>query len=661
MPESLGRVSGKIHGVSTALASAWRIGAAAALILGGGLAQIPFAGSASAQILEFTTAKLAPADSLAYVVMSLDERSQQWQLADTLLDRAGLGPTIDQMIAQELNSDSGDQLPLDAFMGGEVAVVASTTLAESAAAESMGTADIDAMLAEMGMATPEAESSEPKPQGFAIILDSRAPDTAWSAIRDSIRENGSQEVAYDEATILYAPGSSPNDEGTAATRIGDEILIAMTPADLYPVIDTAAGTSPSLADLAQFSDAQAALPGDYLLFGFINGASVDSADLGSLETAVGQFDTKTYSATAISADEPGFRLETVALPADGATLPAATPAYDSALVAKAPADALAFMSAANLGATGALDALGAVALSFAFAFGAGGAEPTADQSAEDAIAAQYESAAQMLGVNLQTDLFHQLEGEYGFWLKAKSGESGSVDGVSGLFASGVADAATVKDALTQLSLLAQGASDGESPITTRKVGDDQLFVLDLGSGPDSALEIGVLGDQLVVGDAQSVDSLHNGGGESLSDNTQFQAVMDTLPAEHNGMIYLDLTQVLPLLQAAEADSSGFGSSDFGNIEDASPSCERYKTQADAQAAYDAAEPDTFDLDQDFDGQVCEDFFATSEDASADTASDSSSSDPLATIDYSAVKAFASVSYRGDDGLPRTSAILYIAQ
>ncbi len=48
------------------------------------------------------------------------------------------------------------------------------------------------------------------------------------------------------------------------------------------------------------------------------------------------------------------------------------------------------------------------------------------------------------------------------------------------------------------------------------------------------------------------------------------------------------------------------------IPDASESCANYATQEEAQAAYDAAESGTFDLDQDFDGEVCEDYFAIAE-------------------------------------------------
>jgi S1-C subfamily serine protease len=44
----------------------------------------------------------------------------------------------------------------------------------------------------------------------------------------------------------------------------------------------------------------------------------------------------------------------------------------------------------------------------------------------------------------------------------------------------------------------------------------------------------------------------------------------------------------------------------------SESCAAYASQEEAQAAYDAAELNTHDLDQDFDGFVCEDFFVTQE-------------------------------------------------
>ena len=142
--------------------------------------------------------------------------------------------------------------------------------------------------------------------------------------------------------------------------------------------------------------------------------------------------------------------------------------------------------------------------------------------------------------------------------------------------------------------------------------------------------------------------------------------MDTLPAEYNGLTYVDLAQAIPLFETAAAESEDLGLGGMEEIPDASESCANYATQEEAQAAYDAAEPDTFDLDQDFDGQVCEDFFATAgeeteqdEDA-AEEGDTADAADAFANVDYSAIKAFAATSYQEDD-LSRSSAILYISE
>jgi hypothetical protein len=228
--------------------------------------------------------------------------------------------------------------------------------------------------------------------------------------------------------------------------------------------------------------------------------------------------------------------------------------------------------------------------------------------------------------------------------------------VSALFASGVDDPERVSNALTQLSFLIQGASGGESALTTRQVGEGQVFVIDLGDEVGSTLEFGVVGDWLVVGSGDAVDRLAGTPEDSLANDTQFQAVMDTLPVEHNGLAYVDLARLIPIAEAAE-ESGAMSGMGMDGMDDASESCANYATQEEAQAAYDAAEPDTFDLDQDFDGEVCEDFFAADDEATEGT---EATEDPFANIDYSAVKAFASVSYE-EDGAARSSSILYISE
>ena len=110
----------------------------------------------------------------------------------------------------------------------------------------------------------------------------------------------------------------------------------------------------------------------------------------------------------IAAAEPGFRMESVTMAAEGETLPAVADNFESELLTKAPDDSLLFASAADLGATGVLDVLGATIIGMAMGMGDPSAMPDADTSAEDYIAEQYEAAESLIGINLQTELFQQL-------------------------------------------------------------------------------------------------------------------------------------------------------------------------------------------------------------------------------------------------------------
>src|ERR687890_533946 len=301
-------------------------------------------------------------------------------------------------------------------------------------------------------------------------------------------------------------------------------------------------------------------------------------------------------------------METVTTAAEGETLPAGADNYESELVKKAPGDTLLLKSGAELGATGVLDVLGATVISLAMGMGNPTATPDPNTSAEDYIAQQYQAAESLIGINLQTDLFQQLSGEYGGWLAANFEN----EDVSGLFASGVEDSETVANALQQLSFLIQGASGAETPLTTREVGGGQVYVIELGDEAGSTLEFGVVDDNLVFGKGDAVDRYGEAPEDSLADNTQFRAVMDTLPVEYNGLTYIDLAQAIPLMEVAAQESEGLGLGGAEEITDASESCADYETQEEAQAAYDAAESGTFDLDQDFDGEGCEDYFNPAE-------------------------------------------------
>jgi len=662
MPRTLQRRSDSAY--KTGAARAGRVVFAVLFGLGmlipslGGVAPV----AAQATSVSFSTAEVAPADSVAYVVMTLNDQSEQWRLADILLDRAGLGEVLDEEVGSELRDQAGEDLPLDAFLGGEVGVIVSPTVLETLADESMGAADLEAMLGSMETASPEAGSTGVEAQGFALALEARAPDTAWTGIRDSILgEDQHEESTYEGTDILYAPPATSDDEGMAAARAGDLVLIATTPDDLYPLIDTADGRTDAITTVPEFTAVRDELPTDFLMFAFTNSIDTTDADFGPFAMFADQFSTESFTGLTVAADEPGFRMESVTLAAEGETLPAGADNYESDLVTKAPEDSLLFMSGADLGSTGVLDVLGATVIGLAMGMGGPTATPDPNTSAEEYIAQQYEAAESLIGINLQTDLFQQLSGEYGGWLAANLEN----EDVSGLFASGVDDAETVSNALQQLSFLIQGASGAETPLTTREVDGGQVYVIDLGDEAGSTLEFGVVDDNLVVGKGEAVDRFAEAPDDSLADNEQFQAVMDTLPVEYNGLAYINLEQAIPLTEAAAQESEGLGIGGTDEISDASESCADYDTQEEAQAAYDAAESGTFDLDQDFDGEVCEDYFDTADSAlaTAETTEDedgTAPADALADVDYSAIKAFATVSY-ADGDVQRSSSILYITE
>ena len=266
MPRTLQRRSGSPH--VTWAAKAGRV--ALAVLFGLGVL-VPSLGrvapvAAQASTVSFSTAEVAPADSIAYLVMTLDDQSEQWRLAKDLLDRAGLGEAIDEEGREELQDEAGEDLPLDAFLGGEVGVIVSPTVLETLAKESMGAADLEAMLGGMETASPEAGPAGDEAQGFALALDARAPDTAWTGIKDSVLgEDQHEESTYEGTDILYAPPATSDDEGMAAARAGDLILIATTPDDLHPLIDTADGRTDAITSVPEFTAVQDALPAEFLM------------------------------------------------------------------------------------------------------------------------------------------------------------------------------------------------------------------------------------------------------------------------------------------------------------------------------------------------------------------------------------------------------------
>jgi len=637
---------------------------AGALLLSGLPAMLgPVPGAMAAS--EFSTAAAAPADSVGYANIPLAEDSEQWALTKTVLDRTPLGPMIDQGLNDQLNG-----LPLDAFLGGELGVVATSEVAGALAAATAATGGIPGL----GTASAGAEAmSAPEKYGLVAVLDARAPDTAYAGISAAIESQASDDGVtvetseYNGVEIIYAPSASPDQPGMAAASVEDHVLIGASAADFEPVIDTILGDAPSLADSESFATVTGALPAEFLILGYLDSSSMQEVQAAAGTDPLAQFGVSSADLTqarisgfTLAADDLGFRMETVAMNADGSAIPAGADNFQSELLKLTPPTALFFADAMDLssagapveGGPGALEIMLALGINAGMGMMGGGAAAPAEKLTLDQwVAQQFEQVTMMIGFNPQTDLFRQFTGEYGLWMDVASDPTG----MGALFASGVGDAGTVSNALASLAQLIQGATGGSGgTVSTRDVNGSSVNTINMGMGAP-AIEFGVVDGAMVIGVGSAVDSFAGGPAESLADNPLFSAAMGALPAEHNGTIYADFSQILPLLQALSASSA---SDSTAAMLDADPSCANYASPEEAQAAYDAFEPGTEYLDSDFDGQVCEDYFNPVE-APQDTA-EMDAGPAFEDLDLSSVKSFLLVGY-DQDGMRKSSSLLMIGE
>ncbi|MDP9356233.1 MAG: DUF3352 domain-containing protein [Chloroflexota bacterium] len=607
--------------------------------------------AAGAQESALTTAALAPDTSLVYIALSLDTESDQWQLSNTLAERAGFDALLG-MLGNEM--DAGDEESLqqvqdevEPFLGGEAALV----LTSLAAVNTLNLSGVSERLID---ATPTTEDGA---TGVAAIVNAADPDASEAKALELAEQQADdagteiEESEYEGVTIRFVPNADDQSTGTAFARVEDFLIAGVVPADLEPIIDTANGDAPALAESENFTGLQGELNAEFMLFGWLNGPALkeglaEQEDLGqSLGAFTGQalaaFDA--YTGFVMWADDPGFRLDTLSMPTeDAADLPGSQN-FDSSLVEQMPADTLLFANGMDLGAMGVLDA---VALAVAQLvneeeFGAG---PTDPDEAEAYAEEQIELAEQTLGFNLQTEFVDQMVGEFAFGFRF----SNLLDpnGIGAILVSGVADPTTLTDSLSKISFIVAAGAGETTTYDTREVDGSTVNVVeDTTIGFPLRVEYGVFAEQFILGFGNALQDFVDGPDESLADNPQYQAVMATLPEEHGAQAYVDLAQIITVAE-------GFlgASSDATAIEDASEQCADYDTQEDAQAAYDEDPGSLIDLDQDFDGQACEDFFGAGADATPEAAGG----------EFSAIRALATVQFEGE-GMRGTSSILYIQE
>jgi hypothetical protein len=629
-----------------------------AAVLGGAPAGV------GAQTATPVTASVVPATTLLYVAVDLDTKSAQYQKATELLQRLGVDTSVQDLAGEMSSAVTGGNATaatqFDALLGGQAGIA----VFDFGVDLSSLSGAIEGDLGMTGLGTPAAGAGgATSTTSVAIVISAPDPDAAYSAAESALQQDAtnqgttvSQETYEGVQIETLAGDETSGTSGSSLARVGDFVVFGTAAADVYPVIDTESGKTPSLADSADFAKIAAALNPDWLLFGHVNGTEVahqlDAAAASGIDvSSINLAQLKADSGFVVWADDPGFRFDSITVPAaDGSTDVPAN--FEPDLPSRVPGDSLLLVDGADLGKTGFLDTVILAALgSLTGSVGSDVATPEPSKSPEEIAQEQFAQLEAILGFNVKTDFIDQLVGEWGIaaWgidANAMSGQDYS--GIHFLLISDAQTPATVSDAVSKLSLLLQAGLAGQGTVTTKLIGQDQINVLTIDTGSGEApvtIEYGVVNGKFILSLNDAI-SEYLAGGSSLADNPNYKDALAALPSEHNGVFYLDLTQIVPIVQSAiSATTSSFATTD------ASEKCAAYSTQAAAQEAFDADPATNWELDQDFDGQACEDYFA----ASSPTPEVSPAANQLA-----ALKSLTAVAFERD-GMSGTSALLMIAQ
>lgn len=631
------------HSLSLALVCVLAMSMLSSVIAFGSPASV----SAQASPVADTTAKLTPATALAYVSVNLDEKSDQWTLSKNLLKRAGLTKALEQSGVNDAKVTKEAQ----SYLGGHAAFVLSSLPAGDNLSLNAITGDVSGAVTDPSMVTKGAV-----PSGFAVILQNPDADALQKQFEDMIKKDALNQgetvkvETHGGVDISVLAPTDPSQTGQAIARVGDSIVLATVAADIFPIIDTSKGDVPNLADDAAFKSLQKGLNADWLSFGMINGSEL----LTQLQTqdpsitaqltkgSIAQLDAVT--GFTFWADQPGFRLDTLSIPGKNAAT-ADTTVLTGDFAKKAPSDSLFFANGSNINQYGILDTLGLV-----FAQGlVGSSSATPDAGAtpvslEESSAQVFQQAASVIGFNIKTDFIDQLTGEFGVAVSA-SNVTSSTPKVTAIMFSDTKNATKVTDVASKISFILASALGGDV-LTSRDVSGSSVTSIDLSnSGVPVTVEFGVVNGQLLIGTKDGIDSYVKGPTKSLADNTVYQDTLAALPKDATSITFLNVQAMLPLIDEATSSLSGASS-----VRDNSPDCGKFGSQKEAQAAYDADQFANFDLDRNYNGVACEDFFgAATPEASPVSAAASVNVQSIGTVSY--VK----------DGMNATSTIILIGK
>jgi hypothetical protein len=573
--------------------SGWRISVALALLLA---LLVPAWGAqpARAQGTLPETAAAAPAGTALFHAFDLDREGEQWQQTGALLERVGLPDALDlwEDAVLEEGARKGDftEADLDALLGGELAVVV-TPLAVQRVVEHHERGQQGGNDAGTPMAGAWGE-----PHGVTAVLLPGDPDAAWEYVERQVADLAArhdvpvEKISHGGGELLWIEMPDPKQRltehlegalgdadleevlaglmgetgmhgrpGFAAGRAGDFIIAGASQADVTEIIDVVDGTTDSLADSTEAQQVAAELPAKMLSFTYLDGSAILDAvgeplveRLRAMMSPAEQATWQAHSGLAISAVEPGFRIDAVSVPGEGGDLGSAAIANDPAISAAAervPAGSFLYQAGvipenAFAGAAYML----AVAVNGEMA-GEEWQDGGLDQlPSEEEMAEEIDAAAATLGFDPRSELFDLLGGEF---IAFSSFPTFNMEGfgLDAVAAVTTSDPDTLNETAQKIAASIERAGLG-ADVSTREVDGDTIYVVsdpEMAAGP--SLEFGVVGDQVVVGTGGGIEDLTTEPATSLADDAQFQEVLAYLPDEYYQIAYVDIGQVVDMVAA----------------------------------------------------------------------------------------------------------------
>jgi hypothetical protein len=540
------------------------------------------------------TAAAAPAGTALFHVFDLDRDGEQWQQTGALLERVGLPDALElwEEGVLEEGARKGDftRADLDALLGGELALVVTPLAVERAVEhhERHRQDDADA-------ATPMAHAWD-EAHGVTAVLLPGDPDAAWDYVERQVADLAAEhnvpveEISHGGGELLWVEMPDPRQRltehlegvlgeadleealaglmgdggmhgrpGFAAGRAGDFIIAGASQADVTGIIDVVDGATDSLADSAEAEQVAAELPAETLSFTYFDGPAILNAvgeqTLQKLQLMMSPADQamwQAHSGLALSAVEPGFRVDTVTVPGEGGTLGSAAIANDPAIAAAAervPADT--FLYQAGIVPENTF-ASAAYPLALAVNGEMAGEEWQGDKAnqlpSEEEIEEEIATASATLGFDLRGELFDLLGGEFIAFSSFPTFDMNGF-GLDAVAAIATTDPDTLAETARKVAASIERAGP-EVDVSVRDVDGDTIYVVsdpEMAEGP--SLEFGVIGDQAVIGTEGGIEDLVTEPASSLADDPQYQAVMGVLPSEYYQVAYVDIGRVVDVVTA----------------------------------------------------------------------------------------------------------------